>query len=162
MKGLQKAEELARQILERARAGSLEQAVAEFNERLRGSSGGAQAQGPASEGGAEAASPGGPQQAGNLGPLEVKETDFVSRRSAYIREAFRLGDGEFGLVTERGFGAACYVVEKLAEQAPDAQGFLKRRAALRDSVLRRKRQRAVESWLEHLLKESPPPRSMKA
>jgi len=84
---------------------------------------------------------------------------FAAQR---LHEAFRLGDGEFGLVTERGFGAACYVVEKLAEQAPDAQGFLKRRAALRDSVLRRKRQRAVESWLEHLLKESPPPRSMKA
>ena len=170
IKGLAKARTVAEKLKESAAASSLDQAVGEMNERLNKLLG--EPEQPAGSPTEESADESNPADTGvqTSRPtwLKVEQSDFIPRYSTYVpvlgkarpdvvREAFRLDADELAVVEESGPDPACYVIQKVGEKAAAPALFYESGDMLRGFAAYRKRQLAVQGWLNGLAAKMPPP-----
>jgi hypothetical protein len=193
-RSMAKARTLAGKLKKNAAETSLDQAVAEMNERLVNLLGpppkeenpenetgeapesGEEGEEPAEEGaektdGGEAEEADGEeeeQDSGEPAYLAVHETDFVSlsqpriealdtRRPTVVREALTVPEGEMAVVVEDPPDPACYLIEKLQGREADPAGFWMWMQQQQFRTMFVGPQRELQSWLDGLLEESPPP-----
>jgi len=160
-------------LMAEAKGSSLEQAVASANARLKEIAGAGTTPDappePGQEGETEEEGEEENDQDDDVGPpLEIRQTDFFSRRdpvilgmragrAAVIREAFGLDQGQLATVTERGIFAASYVIQKIDEEPADPVLFHGGKSLLWAGMLLAKRQRLADGWMQGLLLASPLP-----
>ncbi|MFP4026909.1 MAG: hypothetical protein ACLFWL_03880 [Candidatus Brocadiia bacterium] len=104
--------------------------------------------------------------------LRVQESDFVQRGSPYVEQigvvvenvvetAFELERNQIETVVETGAQSACYVIQKLGQQEASQEGFHQRAQMQKMLGKFRRQRRAIDSFLQRLIDESPVPETEK-